>query len=92
MAPEGEWWQLEIDKDSAKLVPSEVSGLNNFAAVEKLVEKFGKECSYITIGRAGEFKLTAASIACTDRELRPMRHAGRGGVGAVIEKYVLGEE
>ena len=84
MAKEGEWWQLEIDKDSAKLVPCEVAGLNNFAAVEKLVEKFGKECSYITIGRAGEFKLTAASIACTDRELRPMRHAGRGGVGAVM--------
>ena len=84
MAKEGEWWQLEIDKDSAKLVPCEIAGLNNFAAVEKLVEKFGKECSYITIGRAGEFKLTAASIACTDRELRPMRHAGRGGVGAVM--------
>ena len=52
--------------------------------VAKLVEKYGKDCSYITIGRAGEFKLTAASIACTDRELRPMRHAGRGGVGAVM--------
>lgn len=58
--------------------------MNNFAAVGKLVEKYGKDCSYMTIGRAGEFKLTAASIACTDRELRPMRHAGRGGVGAVM--------
>ena len=84
MAPEGEWWQLELGLDSARLVPSTVAGLNNFDAVAKLVEQYGDKCSYITIGRAGEFKLTASSIACTDRELRPMRHAGRGGVGAVM--------
>ena len=84
MAAEGEWWQLEVSKDSARLVPSTVAGLNNFAAVEKLVEQYGKECSYVSIGRAGEFKLTAASIAFTDREVRPMRHAGRGGMGAVM--------
>ena len=29
-------------------------------------------------------KLQAASIACTDPEQRPTRHAGRGGVGAVM--------
>ena len=29
-------------------------------------------------------KLGSASIACTDMELRPTRHAGRGGVGAVM--------
>ncbi|MDR2945571.1 MAG: aldehyde ferredoxin oxidoreductase [Candidatus Adiutrix sp.] len=84
MAPEGEWYQLELGKDSAKLVPSLVTGLNNYDAVAKLVEKYGKECSYVSIGRAGEFKLAAASIAFTDRELRPARHAGRGGVGAVM--------
>ena len=84
MATEGEWWQLEVSKDSAQLVPSTVAGLNNFDAVEKLVEQYGKDCSYVSIGRAGEFKLTAASIAFTDRELRPMRHAGRGGMGAVM--------
>ena len=38
----------------------------------------------MTIGQAGEMKLGAASIACTDRELRPTRHCGRGGVGAVM--------
>ena len=68
MATEGEWWQLEVSKDSARLVPSPVAGLNNFAAVEKLIETYGDKCSYVTIGRAGEFKLTAASIAFTDRE------------------------
>ncbi|MCK7514619.1 MAG: hypothetical protein MZV70_68575 [Desulfobacterales bacterium] len=29
-------------------------------------------------------KLAGASIAFTDMELRPTRHAGRGGVGAVM--------
>ena len=38
----------------------------------------------MTIGQAGEMKLGAASIAFTDRELRPTRHCGRGGVGAVM--------
>ena len=41
MATEGEWWQLELSKDSAKLVPSTVAGLNNFDAVAKLVETYG---------------------------------------------------
>ena len=84
IAPEGEWWQLELTKDSAKLVPATVAGLNNFDAVAKLRETYGDKCSYITIGRAGEMKLTASSIACTDRELRPTRHCGRGGPGAVM--------
>ncbi|MDR0882804.1 MAG: aldehyde ferredoxin oxidoreductase [Candidatus Adiutrix sp.] len=84
IAPEGEWYQLELTKDTAKLVPSTVAGLNNYDAVAKLVQQYGEKNSYITIGRAGEFRLTAASIAFTDRELRPTRHAGRGGVGAVM--------
>ncbi|MEW6754348.1 MAG: aldehyde ferredoxin oxidoreductase C-terminal domain-containing protein, partial [Candidatus Latescibacterota bacterium] len=38
----------------------------------------------LTIGPAGERRMTAASIAVTDMENRPTRHAGRGGVGAVL--------
>ena len=84
-APEGQWFKLELSADKADLKPAEaLSGLNNWAAVEKLVGEHGSDCAYITIGRAGEFKLTAASIAFTDKELRPARHAGRGGLGAVM--------
>ena len=86
MAKEGEWWQLEVSKDHAKLIPAEVAGMNNFDAVAKLVEKYGKDCSYITIGRAGEFKLTAASIACTDRELRPMLSRPSGSQASACER------
>ena len=84
IAEDGAWYQLELTKDSARLIPSTVTGLNNYDTVAGLVAQYGKECSYVTIGRAGEFRLTAASIAFTDRELRPARHAGRGGVGAVM--------
>lgn len=47
MAKEGEWWQLlEVSKDHAKLIPAEVAGMNNFEAVAKLVEKYGKDWWY----------------------------------------------
>ena len=84
IAEDGAWYQLELAQDSAKLVPCTVNGLDNYDAVAELVRQYGDKCSYITIGRAGEFRLTAASIAFTDPELRPSRHAGRGGVGAVM--------
>jgi aldehyde:ferredoxin oxidoreductase len=44
----------------------------------------GEKICCISIGQAGEMKLSAASIAITDMEVRPTRHAGRGGVGAVM--------
>ncbi|MCL1939825.1 MAG: aldehyde ferredoxin oxidoreductase [Desulfovibrionaceae bacterium] len=84
IAEDGVWYQLELVKDSARLVPCTVSGLNNYDAVVKLVQQYGDRCSYITIGRAGEFRLSAASIAFTDPKLRPSRHAGRDGMGAVM--------
>ncbi len=77
---------LEVRKDSVRLVEApELKGLGNYATVAKLVERYGdRKVGFITIGTAGEMGLTAASVACTDRELRPTRHAGRGGLGAVM--------
>ncbi len=79
-------YTLEVRKGSVKLVETpELKGLGNYDTVAKLVEKYGeKKVGFITIGTAGEMGLTAASVACTDRELRPTRHAGRGGLGAVM--------
>lgn len=58
--------------------------LGNYDLVEKIKEEFGEKVACISIGPAGEMKLSAASIACTDPEQRPTRHAGRGGTGAVM--------
>jgi len=46
--------------------------------------EFGEKIACISIGPAGEMKMSAASVACTDMEQRPTRHCGRGGVGAVM--------
>jgi aldehyde:ferredoxin oxidoreductase len=81
---EGRWHMLEIGKGHARLVPSTVHGLNNYAAVSKLAGDYGRACSFISIGRAGEFRLAASSIAFSDPEIHPTRHAGRGGAGAVM--------
>jgi aldehyde:ferredoxin oxidoreductase len=84
-APEGTIWKLVIDKDSAELVPAdELAGVDNYKTVAKLTKAHGDKASYITIGSAGERMMLAASIAVTDLENRPTRHAGRGGLGAVM--------
>jgi aldehyde:ferredoxin oxidoreductase len=79
-------YTLAIRKGAIELIESpELKGLGNYDTVDKLVAKYGdKKVAFITIGMAGEWGLTAASVACTDREIRPTRHAGRGGLGAVM--------
>jgi aldehyde:ferredoxin oxidoreductase len=59
-------------------------GLKNYDLAEKIKAAHGEKIAMISIGPAGEMKMGAASIAITDREFRPTRHAGRGGVGAVM--------
>jgi aldehyde:ferredoxin oxidoreductase len=96
--PGNDLWKIIIGVDGVTFEKcNELRGLGNYDSVAKLVQQHGDKCAYMTIGQAGEFKLGAASIACTDRELRPTRHLGRGGVGAVmgsknIKAFVLKEE
>ncbi len=84
--PEGdELYKIFINKDGVKIsVDNSLKLLDNYPLVEKLRGEYGDKPAYVTIGSAGERQLLAASIACTDPELRPTRHCGRGGVGAVM--------
>jgi aldehyde:ferredoxin oxidoreductase len=84
--PQGDsLYKIFVNKDGVSFsVDNGLRMLGNYATVEKLVAQYGEKAAYMTIGQAGEMKLGAASIACTDRELRPTRHCGRGGVGAVM--------
>jgi aldehyde:ferredoxin oxidoreductase len=78
-------YKVFINKDGVTVsVDNRLKMLGNYAAVDLLRQEYGDKAAYMTIGQAGEMKLGAASIACTDRELRPTRHCGRGGVGAVM--------
>jgi len=84
-APAGKLYKLILKKDSASLEDaSDLKMMNNYELVDKMVGAYGNKISVISIGRAGEMLLSAASIAVTDMELRPTRHAGRGGLGAVM--------
>ena len=78
-------YKIVINKGGVKIQPdNSLKGLPNYDLVGKMKAQYGDNIACISIGPAGEMKLAAASIACTDMELRPTRHAGRGGVGAVM--------
>ena len=84
--PEGEaTWLVHIDKDGVRIEsdPS-LKGLGNYDLIEVMKKRYGEKVACISIGPAGEMRMAAASIACTDIEMHPTRHAGRGGVGAVM--------
>ncbi len=78
-------YKVLIQKDGVKIVPdNSLRMLGNYDLVDKLKKEQGEKIAVISIGPAGEMKMSAASVAFTDMELRPTRHAGRGGVGAVM--------
>ena len=78
-------YKVLINKEGATIeADNSLKMLGNYDLVEKMKAAYGDNITCISIGQAGEMKMSAASIACTDMELRPTRHAGRGGVGAVM--------
>nr|MDJ0784209.1 aldehyde ferredoxin oxidoreductase N-terminal domain-containing protein [Desulfosarcinaceae bacterium] len=78
-------YTVAINKDGVSIeADASLKMLGNYDLVDKLRAKFGEKVACISIGQAGEMKMSGASIAFTDMEQRPTRHAGRGGVGAVM--------
>jgi aldehyde:ferredoxin oxidoreductase len=78
-------YKIVIDKDGVNILPdNSLKMLGNYDLVYKVKAEYGENVACISIGPAGEMKMSAASIAFTDMEQRPTRHAGRGGVGAVM--------
>ncbi|MHA1682250.1 MAG: aldehyde ferredoxin oxidoreductase C-terminal domain-containing protein [Promethearchaeota archaeon] len=58
--------------------------LGNYALARKMARTRGKGASMISIGPAGVHQSLMASIAVLDLQGYPSRHAGRGGLGAVM--------
>ncbi|MGA2936816.1 MAG: aldehyde ferredoxin oxidoreductase C-terminal domain-containing protein [Syntrophobacteraceae bacterium] len=78
-------YKIHIDKDGVKIfADNSLRMLGNYAVVDKISAEYSPDVACISIGPAGEMKLAAATVACTDMEQRPTRHAARGGVGAVM--------
>ncbi|MDO9533776.1 MAG: aldehyde ferredoxin oxidoreductase C-terminal domain-containing protein [Bacillota bacterium] len=86
--PVGDDWQLlKIGKDGTpELVPAaDCAGLNNYALVEKLKERYGEAISVISIGTAGEMQYRNSTLQIIDAATGyPSRAAARGGLGSVM--------
>ncbi|MCX8032552.1 MAG: aldehyde ferredoxin oxidoreductase [Thermoleophilia bacterium] len=80
-----EWMILRVTAEGAYLEPAgDIVGLDNYAAAEKLRERFGPDVGLMIAGIAGERLHANSTVAVTDLEGRPARHAARGGVGAIM--------
>jgi len=62
----------------------DLKGKGNYDTAQTLRQRFGSNATILSIGPAGELLLQAATIAATDQDGLPARHAGRGGLGAVM--------
>jgi len=82
---ENKLYVLHITKDKVSIEDSDqYAGLKNYALVEELYKHYDKKASIISIGIAGERKWKSATVAVTDMDSHPSRHAARGGLGAVM--------
>jgi len=82
---DGTPYKVVVNKDGMQIAPdTSLRMLGNYDLVEKMKGEHGDKIACMSIGPAGEMKMSAASVACTDMELRPTRHAARGGPGAVM--------
>jgi aldehyde:ferredoxin oxidoreductase len=78
------WYSLHVTKDGVTVQEeSELVGKGNFAVIEALEARLGKKTGILTIGVAGELKMTAANISVKDPDSKIRSH-GRGGLGAVM--------
>lgn len=76
---------IKVNKDGAAILPADnLAGLTNYATVKELMAAYGKDIAVLTIGPAGERKVSMASVASTDVEGYPSRQMARGGPGAVM--------
>jgi aldehyde:ferredoxin oxidoreductase len=78
-------YKVFLNKEGVRITPdNRLKMLGNYDLVERMKAEFGEKIVCISIGPAGEMKMSNSTVAITDMELRPTRHAARGGVGAVM--------
>ncbi len=81
---DGQWRLLRVGPDGCRFESAgELAGLGAYDTVASLLEN-PRSQTVVCIGPAGEHEMAAASIAVSDPEGRPTRHAARGGLGAVM--------
>ncbi len=80
-----DWQILRISRQGIVLEPAkDIIGLDNYDACDRLRKRYGDKVGIMITGPAGERLYANATVAATDPEGRPCRHAGRGGVGSIM--------
>jgi aldehyde:ferredoxin oxidoreductase len=78
------WYHVHLTLNGITIKEeTELVGKGNFAVIEALEARLGKKTGVLTIGPAGELKMTAANISVKDPDSK-LRSHGRGGLGAVM--------
>jgi len=81
---DGTWYNLAVGVNGVVISEEkELLGLGNFAVIDAVEARLGKKTGVLTIGIAGELKMTAANISVKDPDSKIRSH-GRGGLGAVM--------
>jgi aldehyde:ferredoxin oxidoreductase len=76
---------IRISKDGVTITADEsVRRATNYQLMDRFLGEYARKGSMISIGPAGEMGYANSTVCITDMEGRPTRHAGRGGVGAVM--------
>ena len=83
-ASEG-WTVAHLSADGLSLERAdELAGMDIYQTVSETRKRYGQKVAVLAIGPAGEMGLSAANIGVNDVDGVPARHAGRGGLGAVM--------
>ncbi|MBB5349215.1 aldehyde ferredoxin oxidoreductase [Desulfoprunum benzoelyticum] len=78
------WYGLHVTAAGVTITTeTELIGLGNYEVIERLNARLGDKIGVISIGPAGEMRMTAANISIKDPGSR-IRSSGRGGLGAVM--------
>ncbi|MFA9423275.1 MAG: aldehyde ferredoxin oxidoreductase C-terminal domain-containing protein [Sedimentibacter sp.] len=78
------WYYIKVDKDTCTFESAdEYLSLDTYEYCEKMLELY-PDCAVTCIGPAGEKMYNIAGIATMDKDKKPNRYSGRGGLGAVM--------
>ena len=78
------WYSIAMTPDSISISEeTELIGQGNYAVAKTLGSRLDGKRGVITVGPAGEMKMTAANISIVDPDGN-LRSNGRGGLGAVM--------
>jgi aldehyde:ferredoxin oxidoreductase len=81
---EDKWYSLALTPEGVTISEeTELIGKGNFEVVETLSKRLEGKFGVVTIGQAGEMKLSSANVSIKDPD-GGLRSSGRGGLGAVM--------